>query len=85
VRSSRGRRGLLGGGPVPRWRVEGRSVRWPGRLGRAGEMVPRGGDVSGEVLGEADVGLDGGQGGGLQVLVCICIRHDIDFWGCRVF
>jgi hypothetical protein len=37
------------------------------------------------VLGEVDVGLDGGQGGGLQVLVCICIWHDIDFWGCRVF
>jgi hypothetical protein len=29
--------------------------------------------VGGDVLGEVGVGLEGGQGGGLQVLVCI--RH----------
>jgi len=44
-------------------------------------MVPRGGDVGSEVLGEVGVGLEGGQGGGIQVLVCICICiciwHDI--------
>jgi hypothetical protein len=29
--------------------------------------------VGSEALGEVGVGLKGGQGGGLQVLVCICI------------
>jgi hypothetical protein len=43
-------------------------------------MVQRGGDVGSEVLGKVGVGLDGGQGG-LQVLIGICIWHDIDFWG----
>jgi hypothetical protein len=65
--------GFFGGGPVARWRVEGRSVRWLGRLRPAGEVVPRGGDVGGEVLGEIGVSLESGQGGGLQVLICICI------------
>jgi len=64
--------GFFGGGPVARWRVEGRSVRWLGRLRRAGEVVPRGGDVGSEVLGEVCVGLEGGQRG-FQILVCICI------------
>jgi len=31
----------------------------------------RGGDVGGDVLGEVDVGLEGGQGGGLQLLIYI--------------
>jgi hypothetical protein len=39
--------GIFGGGPVARWRVEGRSVRWLGRLGRAGEVVSCGGDQRG--------------------------------------
>jgi hypothetical protein len=72
VRSSRGRRLLFGGGPVARWQVEGWSVQWLGRLSRASEGAPRGGDVGGEVLREVGVGLEGGQGG-LQVLVCIFI------------
>ena len=52
--------GFFSGGPVALWWVEGRSVRWLGRLGRASEVVPRGGDVGSEVLGEVGVGLEGG-------------------------
>jgi hypothetical protein len=40
--------------------VEGRGVGGLGGLGRAGEVVPCGGDVGGEVLGEVGVCLEGG-------------------------
>jgi hypothetical protein len=65
--------GIFGGGPVARWRTEERGVGRFGRLGRAGGVVMRGGDVGGDVLGEVGVGLESGQGGGFQVLLCVCI------------
>ncbi len=63
--------GIFGGSPVARWRVEGRGIGRFGRLGHASEVMMRGGNVGGEVLGEVGVGIEGGQGRGLQVLVCI--------------
>jgi hypothetical protein len=47
--------GFFGGGPVARWWVEGRGVWRLWRLGSAGEMVTRGGDVGREVLDDVDV------------------------------
>jgi hypothetical protein len=72
VRSARGRRGLFQW-RIARWRTEERGVERFGRLERAGGVVMRGGDVGGDLLGEVRVGLEGGQGGGFQVLVCVCI------------
>ena len=70
VCAQRAEEGFCSGGPACR-RVEGRGVRRFGRLARAGEVVMRSGNVGSEVLGVVGVGLEDGQEGGLQVLVCI--------------
>ena len=64
--------GLFSGGPVASWWVERWRVRRFLVLGRTGEVVARGGDVLGEVLGEIDVAFCDGQGRGFRFLVCIC-------------
>ncbi len=69
--NARKEEGLFGGGPVPCWRMEGRCVGRHGGFRRAGEVVMRSGNVGSEVLGVVGVGLEDGQEGGLQVLVCI--------------
>ena len=58
----REKRAFFGDGPVACRSVEGRGVGGLGGLGRAGEVVPCGDDVGGEVLGEVGVSLEGGQG-----------------------
>jgi hypothetical protein len=80
VRSACGRRGHFGGGPVARWRMEGRGIGRFGRLVHAGEVMMRGGNKGGEVLGVIGVGLEGGEGGGRASSPCLC-----RICGCRVF
>jgi hypothetical protein len=63
--------GLLGGGPLPCWQMEGRCVGWHGGFRRAGEVLMRSGNVGDEVLGVIGIGVEDGQEGGLQVLICI--------------
>jgi len=68
TQNAAGEEGFFDDGPVACRLVEGRGVGGLGGLGRAGEVVPCGGDVGGEVLGEVGVRLEGGQGE-FQVLV----------------
>jgi hypothetical protein len=61
VRSACGRRGHFGGGPVARWRMEGRGIGRFGRLVHAGEVMMRGGNK-------------GGEGGGRASSPCLCLE-----------
>ena len=62
---------LFGGGLVPCWQMEGQCIGWHRGFRRAGEVLMCSRNVGGKVLGVVGIGVEDGQEGGLQVLVCI--------------
>jgi hypothetical protein len=54
--------------------MEGRGIGRFGRLVHAGEVMMRGGNKGGEVLGVIGVGLEGGEGGGRASSPCLCLE-----------